>query len=60
MDFRVARIDPSRGGGILETRGKLIDFKKNSNIAMLRPGLRKLSMLQIYLENYIKLRVFSI
>ena len=28
MTFRIARIDPSRGGGIIETRGKLWDFRK--------------------------------
>ena len=29
MDFWIARIDPSHGGGIIETREKLWDFGKN-------------------------------
>ncbi len=30
MTLRIARIDPSRGGGIIETRGKLWDFRNKN------------------------------
>ena len=35
LDLRIARIDPSRGGGIIETRAKLWDFRKKNKYSIL-------------------------
>ena len=47
MTFRIARIDPSRRGGIIETRAKLWDFRKNKIFDFSRKKTRKLDANQI-------------
>ena len=57
MTFRIARIDPSRGGGIIETRAKLWDFGENIKSLILVEKLEhrsKIGICRIFLYKIAK------